>query len=258
MPLETSLRYLAVAGCEETEVAAMPGYLPRRSAIRRSLKKKGMQVTAVSLGVPFFFSDSRLNLHSPKKAVRDSTIEYVRKSIDFASHIESGLIYACSMERGTPGDRDKAIARLTETVVDCSDYAKANGVRFGLEPFPTGELPTVRETAVFVERAQSDNLGVLFDAGHAAISGEPLKKAAHISHKGIVHVHLNNNDGVGDLHWPPQTGKLSAADFEDLLLELNDQDYRGRISVELSKPRPVVETINRSREFVEGLLRRSH
>ncbi len=256
MPLERSFRYLAIAGCEEIEVAAMPRYLPQRSTIRRSLKKKGMEVTAVSLGVPFFFSQSRLNLHSPKKTVRDSTIEYVHKGIDFASHIESGIIYACSMDRSPRADREGTIARLTESVLDCSDYARSAGVRFGLEPFPTGELPTVKETSAFVEGARSDNLGVLLDAGHAAISGESLKKAAHISRKTIMHVHLNNNDGVGDLHWPPQVGTLSPSDFEGLLLELNDQGYRGGISIELSRPRPVVETVNRSREFVEAVLRR--
>jgi sugar phosphate isomerase/epimerase len=56
------------------------------------------------------------------------------------------------------------------------------------------------------------------------------------------------------MHWAPQRGKLLDEDFRDLLAELANLHYSGRISIELSKPRPVVETITRSRHFVEGLL----
>lgn len=256
MPLETAFRYLSVANCEEVEVAAMPRYLPRRGSVRRSLKRRGMKATTVSLGVPFFFSESRLSLNSPKRSVRDATVDYVRRSIDFASHIEAEMVYACSIERGPVQEHGQAIARLTQSVLECSDYAEDSGVRFGMEPFPTGELPTVTETSAFVKRAGSKNLGVLLDAGHASISGEPLGMSAQTSRGSLMHVHLNNNDGMGDLHWPPQRGKLTTPEFEALFLELREQGYGGRISIELSRPRPVVQTINRSREFVEGLIQR--
>ncbi len=127
-------------------------------------------------------------------------------------------------------------------------------MRFALEPFPTGELPTVTETIALIRGAASDNLGLVLDTGHATISGEDLGGAARHSRGHIAHVHLNNNDGVIDLHWAPQRGKLAAEDFRGLFTELRDQNYRGKMSIELSKPRPVVGTITTSRSFVQDLL----
>jgi fructoselysine 3-epimerase len=232
----------------------MPEYLPRSKSISASLRRRGLSVTAVSLGVPFFYSNSKLDLHSPKKSVRDATLAYVRGSIDLAVQLEAGIVYTCSMKRGPPEERGKALGRLGEGVAECADYAKAAAVRFALEPFPTGELPTVRETTAFIRGAASDNLGLVLDTGHAAISREALGRAAKHSRGCIAHVHLNNNDGILDLHWPPKTGKLATEDFRGLLVELRDQNYRGEMSIELSKPRPVVGTITASRRFVQDLM----
>jgi D-psicose/D-tagatose/L-ribulose 3-epimerase len=254
MPLEVALRHLAAADCMDIELAAMPQYLRRSTYIRAALKKMGLNATAVSLGVPFFFSDSRLDLNSPKRSVREASLRYVRKSVDLASQLEADLIYACSMKRGAQAELGTALEHFRQAVAECSDYAKGAAVRFAIEPFPTGLLPTLRETNAFIREMRSDNLGVLLDTGHAAISDEDLGEATRRSKGTISHVHINNNDGIRDLHWPPQRGKLTDADFRSLLTELVTQDYRGKVSIELSKPRPVVGTILRSRQFVDGLL----
>lgn len=243
-----------MAQCSDTEVAAMPKYFARQNLIRDSLKKAGLHVTAVSLGVPFFYSNSRLDLHSPRQSVREETLEFVRKSIDFASHLDAGIIYACSMNRSSNGDRDKVLERLKTSVAECSDYANDAGLKFALEPFPTGVLPTIRDAMSFIEKTGSRNLGVLLDAGHVAISGENLGDAVALSWHRVTHVHLNNNDGVSDLHWPPQRGILGPGDFSELLAGLERQSYRGKVSVELTKPRPVVGVIMNSRKFVERLM----
>ena len=254
MPLEVALRHLAAADCTDIEIAAMPQYLPRSTSIRAALKKMGLNATAVSLGVPFFFSDSRLDLNSPRRSVREASLRYVRESVDFASQLEADLIYACSMKRGAQAELGTALEHLRQAVADCSDYAKGATIGFAIEPFPTGLLPTLRETDTFIREARSDNLGILLDTGHATMSGEDLGEAARRSKGNISHVHINNNDGVRDLHWPPQRGKPTVTDLRGLLTELAAQDYRGKLSIELSKPRPVIGTIIRSRQFVDGLL----
>lgn len=254
MPLEAAFGHLAAADCTEVEIAAMPRYLPRAASIRSTVKKKGLNVTAVSLGVPFFFSGSRLDLHSPRESVRKASIRYVCKSIDFASDLQAGIVYVCSMSSGESSEPGRSLEHLRRAVNECSGYAKGAGVRFAIEPFPGGVLPTVRETSAFIRETESDNLGVLLDTGHAAISGERLTEAARLSKESIFHVHVNNNDGVNDLHWEPQRGKLTAADYSSFLEELDHQHYRGKISIELSRPGPIARTITRSRRFVEEIM----
>lgn len=233
----------------------MPELLPHSRSIRRSLKNFGMKVTAVSLGVPFYYSESQLDLHSSSRAVRESTLRYVRRSVDFASEIEADLVYVCSMSRVPRFERAELIGHLTNSIADCADYAKAVGVSFGVEPFPTGELPTIGQVNDLIKEAMSENLGVVVDTGHAAISGEPLARAVRDS-ENIMHVHVNNNDGVADLHWPPQKGKLTRRDFETLFIELRNHEYHGKVSIELSKPRPVVSTVSDSRLFVQKIMER--
>lgn len=234
----------------------MPDYLPRWKSIGGSVKKRGMSVTAVSLGVPFFYNQS-LNLNSPSEQVRNASVAFARNGIDFASRIGAEIIYACSMKREPPKECSNSLGWLKESVSECARYAEARGVKFALEPFPTGELPTVKETMDFIRSAQVENLGVLIDSGHAAIAGESLTAASRLSKGRITHVHLNNNDGVSDLHWPPQKGKLSEEEFADFLSALKAQRYSGRVSLEISKPQPPAETLVRSRLFVENILKTS-
>lgn len=231
----------------------MPEYLKRSREISALLRKHEMKATAVSLGVPFYY-DSRLNLHSPTESVRTDSVAYACKGLDFASRIGADLVYACSMQRGSKDETAESLRRLDRSIRECTCYAERLGIRFALEPFPTGMLSTVRDTVGFIGSIEDDNLGILFDTGHAAISGEPLAEAARLSKGKMVHVHLDNNDGVGDLHWPPQKGKLQASDFAGFMAELKNQRYAGRISLEISKPEPVIDTLVSSRLYVERMI----
>jgi sugar phosphate isomerase/epimerase len=252
--LEASLQSLETIGCREVEIAAMPDYLRRPESIRASLEKHGMTATAVSLGVPFFYSGSRLDLASSSAEVRAASVAYVRESVDFARDIRAGFVYVCSILRGTPSMHQPSLLRLERALAECADHAEGLHVRFGLEPFPAGELPTVKEAASFIASSETRNLGILLDTGHAAISGERLSAAALAAKGCISHVHINNNDGSRDLHWPPQKGKLSRAEFAEFLTQLADQGYSGVISLEVSRPEPVTETLSESRSFLERIM----
>lgn len=232
----------------------MPDLLLRSRSVLSSLRALDMRATAVSLGVPFYYSESRLDLHSRSGDVRRQTLDYVKRGVDFASGIGADLIYACSMNRGPPDERELALSLMSEGVADCADYALAAGVRFAIEPFPTGELPRISDVDALISRSRAKNLGIVVDAGHAGIIGEPLAESVRRSMKRITHIHLNNNDGVGDLHWPPQRGVLVRDDFRGLLLALSRGRYTGWMSIELSRPRPVVKTMTESRSFVEDIL----
>ena len=50
----------------------------------------------------------------------------------------------------------------------------------------------------------------------------------------LGHVHLDDNDSVGDLHWPLLTGRLTQDMLEALLTMLALGDYQGALTLELS------------------------
>lgn len=254
MPLETALVRLAEAGCRTTEVAAMRPYLHRARAIRGSLDHHGLSVATVSLGPPFFFSSSKLDLSSPSEEVRRSSLAYVRRAIEFASTLEAGLVYVCSLSRSPTQQSRHAAEFLKTAFVECSGFASSAGVRFAVEPFPTGELPSVRAANDLLDEIGIPDVGIVFDTGHAAIAGEGLSDSARSLRGRLCHVHMNNNDGVRDLHWRLGKGKLSAEEFRGLMRELDRQRYEGVLSVELTKPGPIRKAVEDSRRFVANLV----
>ena len=47
-------------------------------------------------------------------------------------------------------------------------------------------------------------------------------------------VHLDNNDGAGDLHCPALSGKLTSRELEELAGALREIGYRGGLALELN------------------------
>jgi len=57
--------------------------------------------------------------------------------------------------------------------------------------------------------------GVCLDIAHAAISGTPLKPWMSAMQKYVRHLHLNDNDGIQDLHHAVGTGTIAWNAFEE-------------------------------------------
>ena len=62
----------------------------------------------------------------------------------------------------------------------------------------------------WLRQSAHPNLGLLLDVGHCLIAGEDAGAAARAAGPLLAHVHLDDNDGVGDLHWPLLSGQLTA------------------------------------------------
>jgi len=69
------------------------------------------------------------------------------------------------------------------------------------------------DTSLFEEifaRIQHPFLGMCLDTGHAACFGKvPVVQWVERFSEQIVHLHISDNDGISDLHWPPGKGVVS-------------------------------------------------
>lgn len=79
-------------------------------------------------------------------------------------------------------------------------------VRWGWENEALGL--SAEEHLARLAQLPEDRVGLVLDTGHAAIQGDV---ATYLSHglSRIVHVHLNDNDGVRDHHWLPGEGVIA-------------------------------------------------
>ena len=82
--------------------------------------------------------------------------------------------------------------------------------------------------------AAANLLFLLLDVGHCLISGEDAGAVVRKAGARLGYVHLDDNDGQGDVHWPLLTGRLTRRDLEELVLALRESDYRSGLALELN------------------------
>jgi sugar phosphate isomerase/epimerase len=125
-----------------------------------------------------------------------------------------------------------------------------------LEHFPGLALPTVAATRAFVESVDHPNLHVLVDIGHAQMEGITPATAIEIAGDRLGYVHLDDNDGVGDLHQALLDGMLTETALQDTFTAIGSVGYSGAVSLELSPALDEPEVgLRRSLDIVRRLSR---
>ncbi len=206
----------------------------RRVSLRKLLNEHRLEVFTVSAGVPFFNEQNRLNLHSRRSEIRKDSIKYIQECVDLAADLGGDLVYLCSVSKEIVRDGPKTIDLLSESLITCCEYATGNGVRIAVEHFPGSEVSGAKDATSLVSSLNIRNLGVLLDTGHLLLTGEDLPRSVRIARRFLMHVHVNNNDGLRDRHWSLERGKLKHRDFRGLVSALKGIDYLGCVSLELA------------------------
>jgi sugar phosphate isomerase/epimerase len=118
--------------------------------------------------------------------------------------------------------------------VHLADRADELGIKLCVEHFPGTALPTVATTLGLLRAISHPNLYLLFDIGHAQISKEDPAAAIQAAGAQLGYVHLDDNDGVGDLHLGLTDGVLTEGVLQAALAALVNIGYGGEVSLELN------------------------
>ena len=191
-----------------------------------ALRRLNLDLTCISLS---HFAPAEGSFHSLDKAVVQLHMDYLKTGIDLASHLDVDRAYI------VPGEASDTLT--TADYVDhysiLAEYGASKGVKIGIEHFPQTALPTIESTLDFIREVNHPNLYLLFDIGHAQISGEDPVEWLPKAGDRLLYVHLDDNDGKEDLHLPLTEGVQSREDLEALFRVLNDMNYQGPVSLEL-------------------------
>ncbi|NQW02691.1 MAG: sugar phosphate isomerase/epimerase [Acidobacteria bacterium] len=99
-----------------------------------------------------------------------------------------------------------------------------------------------------------DSSDLLFDIGHAQMSGEDPRVALTAAGDRLGYVHLDDNDGIGDLHLALTDGVQTRQSLTDLFTVLDDVGYAGPVSLEMKSDLPdPADAIRRSFAIVQDL-----
>src|SRR5260370_39461350 len=117
-------------------------------------------------------------------------------------------------------------------------------------------LPSVAAALSWLARTGCDKLRLLLDVGHCLISQEDPALAVSQAGSRLGYVHLDDNDGINDLHWPLLAGRLTPKILEETLAALWAEEYTGRLTLEL-KPQNAepAAALRQGKTLVEAYLR---
>jgi len=114
-----------------------------------------------------------------------------------------------------------------ESITDIISAASKLGIRMMYEPVPTYH-DTPENVATLLESLP--DLLLHLDIGHSNMCGlDPADVIRRLGDR-LYHVHLNDNNGEGDLHLPPGTGNI---DWPAVCRALHDVNYDRTITIEV-------------------------
>ncbi len=218
-PIDEAVKDIAAAGFEIIDV--------RPHTVGEEAKERNLRVSciAVSQGMP-----EGVALYSGDEETIDRAVKYIEKALVYGASLGAKTAYVVPEKGGDIG----GLERYAQSLMQLADRAEELGIKLCVEHFPETALPTVASTLGFLRAVGHPNLYLLFDIGHAQISKEDPAAAIQAASTQLGYVHLDDNDGVGDLHLGLTDGILTEDVLQAALNALSDIGYTGEISLELN------------------------
>lgn len=206
----------------------------RLEVIRGRLEELGLAVV-VETGARFLLDPRRK--HEPTLLSgkgRDLRLDFLRRAVEIAAALDAEAVSFWSGARPQDVGPEVAWRRLVDGCAALLETAEEHGVVLGFEPEPGHLVDRLgRFDDLVAALGNSEQFGLTLDVGHCLCVGEePV--ADRIREKGerLVNVHIEDmRRGVHE-HLDFGGGDV---EFSPILETLSEIDYRGLISVELSR-----------------------
>lgn len=195
----------------------------RRSRIRRAFE----QFDFVSSHAPFWHNEG-ISLLYANRALREASIAALEQTIEFAADLGAHAVCIHLGRSWLPEDRVATVLRDgLSTVLDRADRC---GVTIALENVPGEMTFSLDRLAELVTDFAHPRLKILLDTGHVTLppspsAPRPTDPSATVADfiraraDDIVEMHLHDNDGAGDRHWPVGRGVLDWAQIAQAIVD---------------------------------------
>jgi sugar phosphate isomerase/epimerase len=217
--IDETVKEIAAAGFDVIDV--------RPHTVDGEAREHNLRVSciAVSQGMP-----AEVALYSHDEETIAQAVEYIEKALEYGAALGVKTAYVVPEKSEDAG----GLERYAQSLVHLADRADELGIKLCVEHFPGTALPTVATTLGLLRAISHPNLYLLFDIGHAQISKEDPAAAIQAAGAQLGYVHLDDNDGVGDLHLGLTDGVLTEGVLQAALAALVNIGYGGEVSLELN------------------------
>jgi sugar phosphate isomerase/epimerase len=226
LALPESLRALAELGFRCVDLVACQ---ERPAADCEALAETGLRVRCMSLG-----RDLRdgARLDDPEAPGQARALAQVSAQLTDAARLGAEFAYV------VPCATRASLDAFTAACAELATAAAKRMVRLCVEPMPGTALPSAAATLDWLQTPGLERVGLLLDVGHCLISREDPAQLVRRAGAVLAYVHLDDNDGQGDLHWPLLTGQLTGVVLRDVFVALREIAFRGGVALELNPRLP--------------------
>jgi len=216
--LVDALKRIRAVGFDEVEICADRTHLdPRVSSIEEVRRVKDL-LNRIGLRPHSFHAPwTDVDLASPDSFKRESSLEAMMKTIDYCAKLGCPImvLHANSSESLKYLTRKAMKQNTIDSVKTLAEYARDLNVKIALENLHEHAVKrfgsTVSDLKIIIKNVGSDCVGICLDTGHAnMMRREGFSPEMEIGRAGkdLSSLHLHDNDGLEDRHWPLGRGTI--------------------------------------------------
>ncbi|MFN4258765.1 MAG: sugar phosphate isomerase/epimerase family protein [Gemmataceae bacterium] len=207
LPFEEAVCQAGDMGFEYVDVVAWHDDRPETH--RAALAEAGVVVACAALGKGL---PDGYELDGADVSRRRDTVELYKRHIADAAALGASHGYLVAGTDASPA----GLTYFTEACRLLADHAAQRHVRLCVEHVPGRALPNVAAALAWLATCNHPNVYLLLDIGHCLISDENPARAIAQAGPRLGYIHLDDNDGVRDIHLPLLHGQLTEEDLSDV------------------------------------------
>jgi len=232
--LEKSLQRLAKYKYDAVELEGEPDkekYEPKK--VKKMLQQYGLKVSSIA-GMYLWKEEIKRDLASSDKKIREQTIAYLIKCIDYAQLMGAKLVIVvpAAVSKTAPSlSKKEDWKNSVEAVCEISKYAEKKDILLAIEPinrYETYLVNSVQDALCYSREVNSTHVKIMVDTFHMNIEERDIPEAIRIAGNNIINVHIadSNRCSVGRGH----------IDFKALVKALKEINYQYALTLEPLPP----------------------
>ena len=232
--LEKSLQRLAKYKYDAVELEGEPDkekYEPKK--VKKMLRQYGLKVSSIA-GMYLWKEEIKRDLASSDKKIREQTIIYLFKCIDYAQLMGAKLVIVvpAAVSKLAPSlSKKEDWKNSVKAVQEVAKYAEKKDILLAIEPinrYETYLVNSVQDALYYAREVNSSHVKIMADTFHMNIEERDIPEAIRIAGSNLINVHIadSNRCSVGRGH----------INFKALIKALKEINYQYALTLEPLPP----------------------
>jgi sugar phosphate isomerase/epimerase len=232
--LEKSLQRLAKYEYDAVELEGEPDkekYEPKK--VKKMLQQYGLEVSSIA-GMYLWKEEIKRDLASSDKKIREQTIMYLFKCIDYAQLMGAKLVIVvpAAVSKLAPSlSKKEDWKNSVKAVQEVAKYAEKKDILLAIEPinrYETYLVNSVQDALGYACEVNSSHVKIMADTFHMNIEERDIPEAIRIAGNNLINVHIadSNRCSVGRGH----------INFKALIKALKEINYQYALTLEPLPP----------------------